>query len=94
VLKPQLPLFLGLLFVAVVALIWVPPAIAGPTVDCGQLDQATYARVVPEVVAEANAHGWPVPMPVTSVSLSGSEACLSYQVKWLFGFGYTVAVLC
>jgi hypothetical protein len=91
-------LILGGLLVATVALVWIVPAVAGPTVDCGEFDQATCDRLVPRVVAEAIASGFgpPVPMPVRSVWVSGpSEFCVSYQVWWFpWVFGYSSYPLC
>jgi hypothetical protein len=49
--RRRLPLILALALVAVVALLWVPPALAGPTVDCGPIDQATCDETWPRVVA-------------------------------------------
>jgi hypothetical protein len=94
--RRRLALILGVLVVAIIALLWVPPALAGPTVDCGQLDQATCDEVWPDVVAKVmdRDYGPPVPMPVTRVVLSGGESCLSFDVWWLLWYGVSVNVLC
>jgi hypothetical protein len=88
-------LVLAVGLVAAVAAVWVPPALAGPAIDCGDLSQADCDRMVPVAVAEANASfGLGFLMPVTRVGLSGSVDCLSFEVIWLFGVGFFATPLC
>jgi hypothetical protein len=75
--------------------LWVVPAMAGPSVDCGPFDDSTCERLVAEVIATYDAattpedHRRPVFLPVLSVKLSGSEASLDYEIVWLGG-GWSV----
>ena len=75
--------------VAAVAVVWIPPALAGPVVDCGDIERTTCAELLPEVVANAQDASGLVGllMPMTRVSLSGDALCLSWEVWYLFGFG-------
>ena len=79
----------GIGLVAVVALVWVPQAVAGPTLDCGEFDRATCDELLPDVISEAQEKLGLAGMvlPMTSVSLSGSVDCLSYAVLLLFDIG-------
>jgi hypothetical protein len=83
-------LLLGLALVALVALVWVPPALAGPTIECSGLSQAECGEEVPLAMKHAVAE---VPyaglLPITDVRLSASDGCgVSYVVTWLFGFNW------
>jgi hypothetical protein len=85
-----LPLILALVLVAIVAVVWIPPVVAGPSVDCGALSEAECAEAVSLVVADANRQFPPgVLMPVTRVEWDSLE-CLSYQVTWLYVWGVSV----
>lgn len=91
----RLTLLVGVTLVALVALYWVPPLVAGPTVDCTQLVEGECDEAVALAIEQATAyHDPPIPMPVTSVSVQGSTLCLSYQVAWLFWFGVVAYSLC
>lgn len=78
--------------------LWVVPVVAGPTIDCGPVDEATCERRVAEIVA---AHDHPAEgapdyfrrpafLPVTSVRLSDIDG-QDYEINWLFG-GFSVIV--
>lgn len=82
--------------VALLALVWVPPALAGPTVDCGGLSQEACDEAVPAVLKEARANvPYAALLPVTSVRLMDAPGCpLGYNVTWLFGFNWGYLGLC
>jgi hypothetical protein len=88
--RRRLPLILGLGLVALLALVWVPPALAGPAIDCGRLSQAECDEAVPVVVRETEANVWYYHLvPVTSVHLHYTQGCpLGYTVTFLDGFGW------
>jgi hypothetical protein len=75
--------------------LWVMPAMAGPSVDCGPFDESACERHVAEVIATHDAattpvdHRRPFFLPVLSVKLSGSEVSLDYEISWLGG-GFSV----
>ena len=73
---------LGLALVALVAVIWVPPIVAGPTIDCGGWDEVTCADVVSWAPADAS-RNFPLGalMPITKIVVLGE---CSYAVDWLF----------
>jgi hypothetical protein len=87
---------LAVVLVVIVALVWVPPAVAGPTIDCGDFDEATCDELLRGVIAEAKEKlGMAsLVLPMTSVSLSGTEDCLRYTVWLLFGIGLAAGPLC
>jgi hypothetical protein len=94
--RRRLPLIVGLALVALVALVWVPPALAGPAIDCGGLSQAECDESVPVVLRETAAnvpyYSW---LPVTSVRMLYTPGCpLGYVVTFLFGFGWGYSGLC
>lgn len=88
--RRRLPLILGLGLVALLALVWVPPALSGPAIDCGRLSQAECDAAVPVVLRETAANVWYYHLvPVTGVRLHYTRGCpLGYTVTFLVGFGW------
>jgi hypothetical protein len=88
--RRRLALVLGLVLLAFVALIWAKPALLGPDVDCGPLDQTTCERAVRDVLEGAesddNPYRPPVPMPVSYVAFTEASSCGSpgYVMYWVF----------
>ena len=94
-LRRRLPLILGLALVALLAVVCVPPALAGPAVECSGTSQAECDEAVLVVVKEAIAGAnHPIPLPITGVRLSYDQCGLSYVVTWLFGFNWGYSGLC
>jgi hypothetical protein len=98
-------LVLASVLVAVVALLWVRPAVASPSVDCGPLDQATCDRAVAHIIA-THRQGWeegledqlPPDVPVSSVVIGPEGATESgcvweYTITWPGG-GWSVINEC
>ncbi len=81
----------GAVFATVVTLGWVMPVVAGPSVDCGPIDEATCERFVAAQIATHDdptipeGYRRPFFLPVLSVRLGGSEDCWESEVIWLMG---------
>jgi hypothetical protein len=88
----RLALFLAFVLVAFVALVWVKPALLGPDVDCGPLDQATCEDAVRDLLEGAelddNPYRPPIPMPVSHISFTSASSCGSpgYEMYWAIPF--------
>jgi hypothetical protein len=85
-----------ILVLLVVVHVWVGPALAGPTVDCGTLDQAACEEAVRHVLWEAELadNPWrpPVPIPVSYVAITSASPCGSpgFTMSWvipIWGYG-------
>lgn len=87
---------MGLGLVAVVALVWVPAALAGPTIDCGILSQAECDEAVVAAMKEATTIlPLSVLLPVTSVRLLFHHDCLvGWHITWIWVFSDAHSGLC
>jgi hypothetical protein len=73
-----------LALVAAVALIWVPPLLAGPTISCTVTDQASCDDMARAAVADST-RTFPIGalLPVTNVEIL--DSCGSYVVTRILG---------
>ena len=74
---------LGLVLVAVLAVVWVLPAVYGPSVECRDIDAGPCDRVWRTAAAEAD--GVQVILPVTRALVIGPEECPQVSLEWAGG---------
>jgi hypothetical protein len=90
--RRRLALFLAFVLVAIFALIWVKPALFGPDVDCGPLDQATCEDAVRGLL-EGHESAWAdpdnpyrplIPMPVSRITFTSASPCGAhgFELYW------------
>jgi hypothetical protein len=92
-------LAVGAAFATFVTVGWVMPIVAGPSVDCGRVDEATCEQFVAAQLAshdDPEIPEWyrrPFFLPVLSLRLFGAADCFGSEVIWLYG-GVTAEPLC
>ncbi len=79
---------LGLVLVAVVALVWVLPTAYGPTLECRDIDAVACDRIWRAAAAGADGIQAVLHLPVTKALVIGPEECPDYvSLEWVGGFG-------
>lgn len=82
---------LGLVLVAVVAVVWVLPTVYGPSLECRDIDAAACDRVWRAAAAEADGVQGVLHLPVTKALVIGPEECPDYvSLEWVGGFGWFI----
>jgi len=74
---------LGLVLVAVLAVVWVLPTVYGPSLECRDIDAAACDRVWRAAAAEVR--GVEMFLPVTRALVIGPEECPQVSLEWAWG---------
>lgn len=74
---------LGLVLVAVLAVVWVIPTVSGPSLECRDMDAEACDRAWRAAAAEVD--GVELILPVTRSLVIGPEECPQVFLEWAWG---------